>query len=87
MQQCLQSIKTYLLRPPVLKAPTPGRPLILYITAQEKSLEALLAQQNDEGKENSFYYLSRTLNGAKLKYSLIEKICLVLIFVVKKLRH
>ena len=38
------SIKTYLLRPPVLKAPTPRHPLILYIAAQEKSLGALLAQ-------------------------------------------
>ena len=76
-----------LLRPPVLKAPTLGRPLILYIVAQEKSLGALLAQQNDEGKENSFYYLSRTLNDAELNYSPIEKICLALIFAVKKLRH
>ena len=82
-----QSIKTYLLRPPVLKAPTPGRPLILYIAAQEKSLGALLAQENDEGKENSLYYLSRTLNGAELNYSPIEKMCLALMFAVKKLRH
>ena len=48
---------------------------------------ALLAQQNDEGKENSLYYLSRTLNGAELNYSPIEKICLALMFAVKKLRH
>ena len=68
-----QSIKTYLLRPPVLKAPTPERPLILYIAAQEKFLGALLAQENDEGKENSLYYLSRTLNGAELNNSPIEK--------------
>ena len=64
-----------------------GRPLILYIAAQEKSLGALLAQQNDEGKENSLYYLSRTLNGIELNYSPIEKICLALMFAVKKLRH
>ena len=37
-----QSIKTYLLRPLVLKAPTPGRPLILYIAAQENSKFALM---------------------------------------------
>ena len=71
----------------MLKASTPGRPLILYITAQEKFLEALLAQQNDEGKENSLYYLSTTLNGAELNYSPIEKVCLALMFAVKKLRH
>ena len=82
-----QSIKIYLLRPPVLKAPTLGRPLIFYIAVQEKSLGALLAKQNDEGKENSHYYLSRTLNGTELNYSPIEKICLALMFAVKKLRH
>ena len=68
-----KSIKTYLLRPPVLKAPIPGQPLILYIAAQKRSLGALLAQENDEGKETSLYYLSRTLNGAELNYSPIEK--------------
>ena len=82
-----QTKKTYLLRPPILKAPTPRRLFILYITAQEKSLGALLAQQNDEGKENSLYYLSRTFKGAKLNYSSIEKICLALMFAVKKLKQ
>ena len=47
----------------------------------------MLAQENDEEKENALYYLSRTLNGAELNYSPIEKICLALMFAVKKLRH
>ena len=37
---------------------------MLYIAAQEKSLGALMAQENKEGKERALYYLSRTLNGA-----------------------
>ena len=81
-----KSIKAYLLRPPVLKAPIARRTLILYIAVQ-KRLGAFLAQKNDEGKEASLYYLSRTLNGAELNYSSIEKICLALMFAVKKLRH
>ena len=71
----------------MLKAPTSRHPLIPYITAQEKSLGALLTQQNDEGKKNSLYYLSRTFNGVELNYSPIEKICLALMFAMKKLRH
>jgi hypothetical protein len=47
----------------------------------------LLAQQNDEGKESALYYLSRTLNGAELNYSPIDKTCLALMFAIKKLRH
>ncbi|KAL0308174.1 UNVERIFIED_CONTAM: Transposon Tf2-12 polyprotein [Sesamum calycinum] len=46
-----QSIKSYLMKPPVLVAPVPGRPLILYVAAQEYSVGILLAQKNDEGKE------------------------------------
>ncbi|KAM2298624.1 hypothetical protein ACFXTI_000577 [Malus domestica] len=32
-----ENIKKYLLSPPVLGAPVPGKPLILYIAAQESS--------------------------------------------------
>ncbi|CAM8928328.1 unnamed protein product [Rhodiola kirilowii] len=81
------SIKKYLSTAPVLGAPTPGKPLILYVAAQEKSLGAMCAQETDERKERPLYYLSRTLVGAELNYSPIEKICLALVFAVQKLRH
>lgn len=54
-----------MLHPPVLMAPVEGRPLILYIAAQPSSVDALLAQVNDEGKEVACYYLSRTMVGAE----------------------
>ncbi|KAL0287354.1 UNVERIFIED_CONTAM: Transposon Tf2-12 polyprotein [Sesamum calycinum] len=75
-----KSIKSYLMKPPVLVAPVPGRPLILYVAAQQRSIGILLAQKNDEGKENDLYYLSRTMTPNELKYSPIEKLCLELIF-------
>ncbi|XP_071912457.1 uncharacterized protein [Coffea arabica] len=81
------SIKAYLMNPPVLAAPIPGKPLILYISAQERSVGALLAQENDEGKENALYYLSRMMTSNELNYSPIEKLCLALIFVIQKLKH
>jgi ribonuclease HI len=86
-QNAFESIKRYLLNPPVLAAPVKGRPLILYIAAQPSSVGALLAQHNDEGKEVACYYLSRTMAGAEHNYSSIEKLCLTLIFALKKLRH
>jgi len=86
-QKCFDSIKRYLINPPVLAAPVKGRPLILYIAVQRASLGALLAQHNDEGKEVACYYLSRTMVGAECNYSPIEKLCLALIFALKKLRH
>ena len=69
-----ESIKRYLLNPPVLGVPIPGKPLILYIVAQEQSLGALLAQKNEAKKEKALYYLSRKLTGVELKYSPIQKL-------------
>ena len=44
-------IKRYLLNPPVLGAPIPGKPLVLYIAAQEKSLGAFRSEERRVGKE------------------------------------
>jgi len=82
-----EKIKKYLSNPPTPGAPIPRKPLILYIAAQEKYLELLCVQKNEEGKEIVLYYLSRTLVGAELRYSPIQKICLSLIFAIQKLRH
>jgi len=82
-----KKIKKYLSNPLVLGPLILGKPLILYIAAQEKSLGALCVQKNKEGKEIAIYYLSRTLVGAELKYSPIEKICLSFIFAIQKLRN
>ncbi|KAA0059013.1 uncharacterized protein E6C27_scaffold233G00330 [Cucumis melo var. makuwa] len=53
----------------------------------ERSLGTLLAQEEEKGKERALYYLSRTLVGAEVNYSLIEKMCLALFFAIDKLRH
>ncbi|XP_008229457.1 PREDICTED: uncharacterized protein LOC103328826 [Prunus mume] len=82
-----ESIKKYLSSSPLLGAPIPGKPLILYIAAQERSIGALLMQENESHKEQALYYLSRTLTGPELKYTLIEKTCLALNFAIQKLRH
>jgi hypothetical protein len=62
-QNVFEDIKQYLTNPHVLCAPIKGQPLILYTAAMPTSLGALLAQNNDTGKEVSLYYLSRTLLG------------------------
>ncbi|PKU79365.1 putative mitochondrial protein [Dendrobium catenatum] len=54
-QSALENIKQYLTNPLVLAAPILGRPLIFYTAALDESLGALLAQVNDEGKENTLY--------------------------------
>lgn len=86
-EEAFQSIKQYLANPPALAAPVQGRPFILYTCALEYSLGAMLAQENDEGKEMALYYLSRKMMGAEFRYSPVEKECLALMFAVQKLRH
>ncbi|KAG9442226.1 hypothetical protein H6P81_018080 [Aristolochia fimbriata] len=85
--RAFENIKDYLMKPPVFMAPVLGKPLLLYIAAQKKSLGALLAQTDDQGKERPLYYLIRTMVGAELNYSPIKKTCLALIFAIQKLRH
>uniref|UniRef100_A0A2N9FC34 Integrase catalytic domain-containing protein n=1 Tax=Fagus sylvatica TaxID=28930 RepID=A0A2N9FC34_FAGSY len=59
-QRAFDKIKEYLLNPPILVPPTPGRPLILYLTVQEASMGCMLGQQDETGKkEQAIYYLSK----------------------------
>ncbi|CAL9019380.1 unnamed protein product [Prunus brigantina] len=86
-QQAFEEIKHYLSNPPVLSPPKRGRPLKLYVSASEVSIGSLLVQDNKEGKEQSVYYLNRTLTEVERKYSAIERLCLALYFTAVKLRH
>ncbi|KAL0289091.1 UNVERIFIED_CONTAM: hypothetical protein Sangu_2628900 [Sesamum angustifolium] len=85
--KAFKSIKSYLMKPPVLVALVLRRPLILYVAAQERYVRILRAQKNDERKENVLYYVSRTMTPNELKYSPFEKFCLALIFAILKLKH
>ncbi|CAN6703779.1 unnamed protein product [Malus baccata var. baccata] len=60
-QEAFDGIKAYLTSPPVLVPPQRGKPLKLYISASDKSIGSLLAQNNEGGKEQAVYYLSRIL--------------------------
>lgn len=72
---------------PVLISPTPGQPLLLYISTTNSALGALLAQHDKIGKERAIYYISRTLIRYELNYTPIERACLAVIFASQKLRH
>ena len=48
---------------------------------------SLLAQNNEGGKEQAIYYLSRILTEVETRYTPVEKLCLALYFTTCKLRH
>ena len=46
-QRAFESIKEYLLEPPILLPPIEGRPLIMYLTVLDKSMGCILGQQDE----------------------------------------
>ncbi|XP_024190475.1 uncharacterized protein LOC112194472 [Rosa chinensis] len=79
-QEAFDSIKAYLVSPPVLVPPRAGVPLKLYISTAEASIGSLLAQDNEGGVEHAIFYLSRTLTDCETRYTPMEKLCLTLYF-------
>jgi hypothetical protein len=77
-QKAFDKIKEYLLNPPILVPPTPGRPLILYLTVQEASMGYMLGQQDETGKKEASYYLNKKFTKSKTRYMLVEKTCCAL---------
>lgn len=75
------------MNPPVLMPPIEGKQLFLYILAMQASLGDLLAQEKIEGKEITIYYISRTLVGYEINYTLVERACLAVVFASQKLCH
>lgn len=80
-------LKEYLMNPHVLMPPIEGKHLLLYISAMQASLGALLAQEDHEGKERAIYYINQTLVGCETNYTPIEWECLVVVFASQKLHH
>ena len=86
-EHAFEKIKECLLSPPVLVPPTPGRPLLLYLSILDIALGCMLAQLDDSGKERAIYYLSKRMLEYECKYIMIECLCLALVFVTRRLRH
>ena len=73
-QKAFDSIKEYLLEPPILSPPVEGRPLIMYLTTLEDSMGYVLVQQDESGKkEYAIYYLSKKFTDCESRYSMLEK--------------
>ncbi|CAN6700715.1 unnamed protein product [Malus baccata var. baccata] len=86
-QVAFTQIKVSLTTPPVLVPPRGGKPLKLYISAAEESIDCLLVQDNDAGRHHAIFYLSRNLNQQEINCSAVEKLCLTVFFAASKLRH
>jgi hypothetical protein len=85
-EEAFEKIKQYLLNPPRLVPLVPERPLILYLTVTETAMGCVLGQHDETGrKERAIYYLSKKFTECESRYTVIEKLCCVLIWATKRL--
>eukprot|EP00257_Ricinus_communis_P015140 XP_015572993.1 uncharacterized protein LOC107261022 [Ricinus communis] len=63
------------------------KPLILYLDLEEEAIWAMVAQCEPNEVEQAIYNLSKKLLPYESKYNLIKKMCLVMIWATRKLRH
>ena len=68
-----------------MKPPKIGLPLILYLAIEGNAIGAMLAQEGEEKVEYVVYYLSKKMLSYEEKYSHVKKICLEMVWEMKKL--
>jgi hypothetical protein len=70
--------------------PEPRSPLLLYVSASNSAVSAVLVQEKEEEgkfKQILVYFASESLSSSKFFYSELEKIAYAVIMVARKLRH
>jgi hypothetical protein len=73
-----------------LISPTSGAYLLLYVSATEAAVSAILVQEqetNHSKQQVSVYYVSKALFGSNSYYSEIEKIAYTVLTTSRKLKH
>ncbi|XP_068486854.1 uncharacterized protein [Phaseolus vulgaris] len=79
-------LKEYLAMPPVLCKPQVGVPLRLYFAVTEWAISYVLVQEQDQ-VQKPIYFVSKALQGPELRYQLLEKATLAVVFSARRLRH
>jgi hypothetical protein len=84
-EKALDIVKHYLKSPPVVMPPQDKKPFKLYLSANEQAIGSSLVQEF-EGKERVVYFVCRRLLDAETRYSVVERLLLVLIFLMHKVK-
>jgi hypothetical protein len=89
-KQAFQELKDYLSNMTKLCPPEPKSPLMLYLSASNSVVSAMLVQEKEEEekfKQIPVYFASEDLSGSKLFYSELKKIAYAVVMAARKLRH
>ena len=76
-----------MLSPPVLVSPMSGRPLLLYLPVSDIALGCMRTQHDDSGKEQAIYYLSKRMLEYEMRYVMIKRLCVALVWATRRSRH
>ncbi|PKA58639.1 RNA-directed DNA polymerase like [Apostasia shenzhenica] len=84
--KAFQSLKEYLLSPPLLSAPVQDEDLFLYLSATNNSVSAVIVRE-EATRQHLIHYISHILHGAEVRYPPLEKLSFALISAARRLRH
>ncbi|XP_076932817.1 uncharacterized protein LOC143598497 [Bidens hawaiensis] len=79
-------VKKCLMELPTLTAPREGEPLILYLSASDIAIGAVLLT-DWKAVQTPIYYVSRTLADVETRYSMLEKLVLALVYAAWRLKR
>jgi len=85
-EEAFVKLKEYLVSPPVLCKPQMATHLKLYSAITEKAISAVLVQDQDQ-VQKPIYFVSKVLQGPKVRYQALEKAALAVVFSARRLRH
>ena len=90
--EALEELKKQLSQAPILAAPKPKEPMLLYISANNRAVSAaIVVERKEEGKEHPLqrpvYYVSEVLTSSKQRYPHWQKLVLGVFMASQKLKH
>jgi len=84
-EQIFQKLKTTITSPLILHKPDTHQPLLVYITATDHTVSAVLVQDVG-GNQHLVYFVSRTMQDPETRYQVVEKLALSLVHAARRLR-
>ncbi|XP_019096313.1 PREDICTED: uncharacterized protein LOC104767301 [Camelina sativa] len=84
-ESAFQELKHYLATPPVLAKPDQGETLYLYIAVSGSAVSGVLIKE-DRGEQHPIFYVSKSLDGAELRYPTLEKLAYAVVISARNLR-
>ena len=88
----MQQLKEILSSAPILAAPEPGEPLLIYMAATNRVISIVVVVERKEpgyehGVQRPVYYVSEVLTESKQRYPHYQKIAYGVFLTSRKLRH